>query len=401
MVTVGTTALEDSSRVDFARLRADRRERVLVAMAEHDLDVLLLGREPNAQYVSGARRLHLAGTRPFGPGCVVVRDGNEVHLLNNWDEGIPPEIPREHLFGIKWNPLNLVASLQKIAGLASAKRIGVDSMSPLFLQLIPMAAPDAQIVSAASALRSVRMRKTNDELACIRTAVAVAEASLAQVMEELRPGVSGKALLGAFEGHMTGFGVTTPATEGTFGAAAPVESGHGPRLARLTTARTIDEGALVALSGSVLYAGYEGGVGRTRVCGGHRGIATSDGVRSLFRRSAELRDRVLDACRPGASGEDLATAYTAAGDPLPGFPIAYRVGLGYEGAIAGSALGTSFDATQRLVPSMALGIETYVADDDGHGCLMLDTVQVTDDGCERLSTMSCGAGGVEEFRHGR
>ena len=139
-------------------------------MRERDLDVLIFGREPNAQYVSGVRRLHLAGTRPWGPGCVVVRDRDAVHVMSVWDDGIPPEIPHDHLYGISWNPMNLLASLQKIEGVSSARRIGVDYMSPLFQQLLPMAAPDAQLVNAESLMRSVRRRKTIDEVVCITTA---------------------------------------------------------------------------------------------------------------------------------------------------------------------------------------------------------------------------------------
>ena len=49
VVRLGTMALYDGARVDFARLRRERRERVLDAMRERDLDVLIFGREPNAR----------------------------------------------------------------------------------------------------------------------------------------------------------------------------------------------------------------------------------------------------------------------------------------------------------------------------------------------------------------
>ena len=81
-------------------MRARRRSRCLEAMERHGLDLLLLGREGNARYVSGARRLWTAGTRPFSPTCVVVRATGDVHLLSTWDDGIPAEIARENLFGV-------------------------------------------------------------------------------------------------------------------------------------------------------------------------------------------------------------------------------------------------------------------------------------------------------------
>ena len=62
-------------------------ERTLDAMADAGVDVLLLGREANARYVSGADRLSVAGSRAFAPGCVVVRDTAAVHLLTVTDDG--------------------------------------------------------------------------------------------------------------------------------------------------------------------------------------------------------------------------------------------------------------------------------------------------------------------------
>ena len=50
---------------DDRALRTGRRERALAQMAEHDLDVLVLGRQANIRYVTGAPQLWVAGTRPF------------------------------------------------------------------------------------------------------------------------------------------------------------------------------------------------------------------------------------------------------------------------------------------------------------------------------------------------
>ena len=51
---------------------AARRARALAAMTDAGADALILGREANARYVSGARRLWLANARAFAPGCVLV-----------------------------------------------------------------------------------------------------------------------------------------------------------------------------------------------------------------------------------------------------------------------------------------------------------------------------------------
>src|ERR1700728_2173302 len=72
---------------DDRALRTGRRERALAQMEKHNLDVLVLGRQANVRYVSGAPQLWVAGTRPFGPTCVLIRETGAIHLLSTWDEG--------------------------------------------------------------------------------------------------------------------------------------------------------------------------------------------------------------------------------------------------------------------------------------------------------------------------
>ncbi|PRC46550.1 Xaa-Pro aminopeptidase, partial [Mycobacterium sp. ITM-2017-0098] len=78
---------------DGRALRLSRRERALAQMEIHDLDILVLGRQANVRYISGAPQLWVVGTRPFGPICEFVRATGEIHLNSTWDEGIPEEIP--------------------------------------------------------------------------------------------------------------------------------------------------------------------------------------------------------------------------------------------------------------------------------------------------------------------
>src|SRR6476646_9274503 len=100
------------------------KEHVFEEMARQGIDVLILGREGNARYGSGARRLFLAGERAFTPGCVVVRETAGVHLLANTDFGIPGEIPHENLYPTSWNPATLAGRVAAIPGVSSARRIG-------------------------------------------------------------------------------------------------------------------------------------------------------------------------------------------------------------------------------------------------------------------------------------
>ena len=382
-------ALYDGARVDFARLRRERRERVLDAMRERDLDVLIFGREPNAQYVSGVRRLHLAGTRPWGPGCVVVRERDAVHVMSVWDDGIPPEIPHDHLYGIGWNPMNLVASVQKIEGVSSARRIGVDYMSPLFQQLLPMAAPDAQLVNAEALMRSVRMRKTADEVACITTAVAIAEAALTASVDNLHPGVNGKLLLAAFMSaddrvrhHHSRVGRNVPRHRaGLARRDARIPPAHHRRAHRRgRVGRGVGWRPLLRVRGQHRTDVALHRHARPR----HPSIPTRAPPSVERRLAAGARPRVVKARRAPTSSTPT---------PRPGSPIRSSRSrpawvLGPRGR-SRSALGRSFDATRRIEAGMVMNVQAYVADEAG-GYFGLETVHVTEDGAVRLSTMTHG-----------
>ena len=140
-------------------------------MEAHDLDVLVLGRVANIRYASGVPILWNAGTRPFGPGCVVVRATEELFLLSTWDEGVPEEIPHDHLFGITWNPMNYVTLLEghrrRRPSPAASAPTPCRRCSP---SCCPMAFGEAEIVDAGPALRTARRTKTPEEVEAIRAA---------------------------------------------------------------------------------------------------------------------------------------------------------------------------------------------------------------------------------------
>jgi Xaa-Pro aminopeptidase len=386
----GTMALEDGARVDFARMRRERLERCLAEMERHDVDALVLHREGNARYVSGARRLWRAVVTAFTPSCVVVRATGEVHLMSTWDDGIPAEIPNQNLYGLSWNPRNYVAALQAIDGLADARRLGVDGMSALFSGMLPAVAPNATLVDGERVMRAARMVKTPDELGCIRTAVAIAEGAMNDAVDAIEPGVPERDLVAAFQQRMTDFGVTTPATEGTF-CATPREQPPGANAAiaplrQIVSDRPLRAGELVACSAGVLYAGYEGAVGRTWPCLGP-GVTVTDAQRALHDRARAVLDALAAQCHAGGTTADLRRAARATGEPLPPVPLAHGVGLGVEAPLVGGALGPGVPAEEALVPGMVLALTAYAWEPGVGGCLAKEMVAITDDEPERLTRL--------------
>lgn len=362
-------------------LRTGRRERALTQMKIHDLDVLVLGRQANVRYVTGAPQLWIAGTRPFGPVCVVVRATGNIYLNSTDDEGVPEEIGRDRLYGLAWNPMTLIGVLRNIDGAATARRVGTDAITPTFAALLPEAFPGAELVDAEPALRAARRIKTPEEIAAMGSALRVAERGIAAGVGGLRPGVSQRTLAGAALEAMAAGGVSTPATQD----AAWVTSREDPWGRRDGEVR---DGDLVAFAAGALADGYVAEVGRTCLAGDE-----ADGsARELFERSDALWDRLLGACRPGGGAAGLLAAYEAAGEPLPPMPIAHGLGLGFDPPVVSETLCAA-GQDDRLDPGMVLALTGYVWQEGVGAVFRRDTVHITESGAEVLTTSpSCQTG---------
>ena len=227
---------------DLDRMRRERTERVLAGMAEEGFDALLLGTGANIRYATGATPLWLAGTRPWAPLAVVLRDG-ETHLVAGSDDGIPAG---HRLIRPSWNPASIAERVTAAVGPAGT--VGVDGLTPMFEGLLAI-----ELVDATPLLHRARATKTEDELACMRQATAICEQAVADADSPE-----------AFLERMASTGTTIPA------------------FAPQVTATAFDVGAMVH--------GYEGGLARTR---------------PTNPADEEAMARLLDACRPGARPEDL------------------------------------------------------------------------------------------------
>jgi len=368
----GTIAVEVVP--DDLALRQERRARALAEMEADGIDILILGREGNARYVAGVPRLWTAGSRPFTPGCVLVRETGDVHLLSTWDEGVPDDIPHEHLYGITFNPMNMVEVLQGVAGATTATRVGTDSLTPMFSKLLPMAFPAATVVDGESTMRRARRVKSAAEVAEIRTSVRVAERCLAVAEKRFAPGVSERQLTAAFMEEMALAGVTTPSSQDVAWITSPTHPWHhGDR------DRAVAEGDVVVLAGGVIRGGYTGELARTHVAGGGRP--------ALLDRLEDLRGRLLDACRPGRPTADLLGAYAAAGVEPPPAPVARGLGLGFDLPIVTADLAETADA-DIFEPGLVFALTTYVWEEGVGAAMATDPVHLTERGPELLSEPS-------------
>jgi Xaa-Pro dipeptidase len=320
---------------------AEGLARTLDEMARNDVDVLVLGREGNARFVSEATRLWLAGTRPFAPGCVVVRATGAVHLMSVTDAGVPAAIPPGQLYPMSWNPTNIVDAVAGFPGVRDAQRIGVDGLTPLFEQLFTATLPNAQLADGEAVMRAARRLKSPAQVDRIRDAISVAEDAFGAAVAALQPGARECDLKGVFEERMSQLGTTTPAFEGVF----CVVDGNGP-VRRFVSDRRIADGDLVAMSAGVLLDGWEGSLARTWPVR----MSTPEHRERRARWRAEW-SRALELLRGGVR---VGALRTTAGLSVHG------VGIGYEGLEDSTELEPGMTVQMTLESAGVLGGDTLL-----------------------------------------
>ncbi len=282
-----------------------RRDRVLAAMADVGLDVLVFGRQDNAGYACGIRRLWTAGTRPFGAGCVVVGSTRRVHAMSSWEAGIDDSMNPDDLYPLTWNPRIMAASMAAIDGMADARRIGVDELTPSFRRAAAGFAPRAEIVPADDLMAGVRRRKLPGEIDAIERACDAAWAGVDAVLAAPAPAAPAPAAV-AIEA-LAGVGVTVMAS----------------------TLRVEPRNSGIFIDIGVIRALYEGGVGGCFINGERTGPAD-----------------LIAACRPGATHRDLASVAATGTWGVRG------LGMGFERPIINAALGGG----ERLEAGMVLDV---------------------------------------------
>jgi Xaa-Pro aminopeptidase len=366
--------LEDDARVNFPRLRRQRRAKVLSGMERHDLDALIVGGGGAVRYVSGARQLGRAGAHPFAPIAVLVRETGRVHLFTSWDEGLPSEIGRDDLCGMWWNPANIATALAAIPGVSESRRVGTDGLTPMFAGLISRVVPAAELVDVSPVIATARRIKTPDEIHCLQVASAIAEAALTAMEEVLTPGMTERELLSVYYQRVAALGAPYPPSEGVCFATAA----NGPAKFRyLASDRPIGNGELVVLAPGALYAGYEAGLARTRVAGRGAPAGTGD----LSTRCSRGMDALLAACRAGNTGAELYRAWESVGNRDSPVPLAHGLGLGAEAPLIG--LGRGLNAV--IEEGMVLSVQSWVAEEGVGGCLERATICIEPDGCSTLT----------------
>jgi Xaa-Pro aminopeptidase len=135
---------------------------------------------------------------------------------------------------------------------------------------------------------------------------------------------------------------------------------------------------LVAFTAGVVAHGYIAEVGRTRAVGGEVPAA-------LAGRCDRVWAGLMAACRPGARASALLGSYADAGEALPPMPVARGLGLGFDPPVVTAGLPQTA-SDERIEPGMVLALTGYVWEPGVGAVFRRDTVLITEDGPQPLSS---------------
>jgi Xaa-Pro dipeptidase len=379
---------------DFVRMRRDIRERLRIAMADNGVDALILLMNDSVVYATGTSWpvLDAGLSHVERPVAIVLATDEDPHLFLPFREGTASEsqLPADHLHGPLYPELDegvehfarIIAEL-----IPSGANVAVDEMTGAMRRAADRLFPGSPPSDAAIVVAAANLVKTPDQIACLRNASRITELAMAEVQQQLTPGVrqtelSAKLVRRAFE-----LGATANMLEAIWQVMPPsraegVWTTHGDlALPLLSSERELAQGDVLWTDISISYAGYCSDFGRTWLVGDQPSARQQE----QFDKWRHILDAVLSVTKAGVTSGDLARAAIAANGGnkpwLPHFYLAHGIGTyPAEPPMIGTDLGEEYDDNFVFPVGMVLVLEPVVWEDGTGGYRSEEIVVITEDG---------------------
>jgi Xaa-Pro dipeptidase len=384
---------------DISRMRRETGARLRTAMAERGVNAMVLLGNNAVVYATGTSwPLGDAGLSYVErPVAVVLADDQWPHLFLPFREGASQEseLPADHLHGPVYLEFDegVTGFARLLAELIPAgSTVAVDELTGAMSRARELLFPNGAPVDAAAVVSAAKVIKTQDELACIRTAVRITDEAMVEVQKALAPGIRQIDLSARFLRRAFELGAMASMLEPIWqvmprSKAEGVWTTHGDlALPLLSTERELTKGDVLWTDVSITYQGYCSDFGRTWIVGED----PSARQQAQFEKWRGIRNAVLDVARAGVSAADLGRAAIAAnaGTPpwLPHFYLGHGIGVNAaEMPMIGTDLGAAFDENFVLQTGMVLVLEPVVWEDGTGGYRSEEVLVITEEGSTRLT----------------
>ncbi len=267
--------------------------------AEH-LDAVLLTGEANRFYASGF----------FTPGADAAALVTRRDALFFTDARYT-EAARLHLNGAELREVKpgrgLMVQLQELVFLKGIRRLGIEDAAMTLREYRRLETALAEgkfpceLVSASEPLLKLRQTKDQEELQAMETAQSIAEQALADILKEIRPGVTEKEIAARLQYLMLHYGASDMSFDPIVVSGPKGSLPHG-----VPSGKEIQSGEFVTMDFGCIYGGYCSDMTRTVAVG-----SVTEEMDRVYRTVLAAQEAGIAAVRAGTSGRAVDAAARA------------------------------------------------------------------------------------------
>ncbi len=243
--------------------------------------------------------------------------------------------------------------------------------------------PEAKVVSAELEMYDLRMRKSENEIACIKKASQIISESFDYAVSRLRPGSTELDVQADIESQMLRLGAEAYCN--SFSPMIP----SGPQNSNLcmnrNSLRKVKEGEIIDLQAGTLYEGYNGVICTPVVLG-----QVPEEIKKAVLVASDAMKTVSEKMKPGALSTELYKVY---GDFLEKRGYRKYSPYGSVHSLGMLECETPFFSSRRDVPlveNMAVAVDVYFKGLPWGSFRIEDTFVVRRDGAELMTTFNQG-----------
>lgn len=392
----GAGLIDTEAQIDMVRLRGYRLARTRAEMAKRDLAGVVLYDPLNIRYATGTRNMSIHCMHTPSRFVFIPLEGPvtlfEYRTCEHLVEGI--ETIQEVRPAVSWNYFSsgpnrearatrwadqLADVIRQACG--EERRIGFDHLDPLGTDFIRQRG--IEVLDGQEPLEHARSVKSDDEIACMKVAVAVCEAGMARMYEALTPGMTENQLWAIL--HEVNIANGGEWIETRLLASGPRTN---PWMQECSD-KIIRPGELVAFDTDLVGAfGYCADISRTWFCGPGK---PTDEQKRLYGIAWEQIEHNMAQVKAGMTFRELSERGKQLDDEFAAqryVSMAHGVGLADEYPVI--AYPQDFGGTAGydgvVEENMCLCFESYTGAEGGReGVKLEQQVRVTETGCELLS----------------
>ncbi|MBN33330.1 MAG: creatininase [Rhodospirillaceae bacterium] len=385
--------IENGERVNPTFSTAEmtaRLTKLRAHMTADNIDAVVFTSMHNIHYYSDF--LYCSFGRPY---ALVVTQDRATTVAANIDYGQPGRRSGDNLTYTDWRRDNYFRAVRQLLGNARSVGVEYDHINVENLNKMKGALPDASFSNIAPAAMGMRMVKSDEEIALIESATAIADIGGEACAAAVAPGVAEhEVAIAGTDAMVREIARRHPDSELRdtwvwFQSGINTDGAHNP-----VTTRQMQAGDILSLNCFPMVAGYYVALERTMFC-----EHASDEHLRYWEINCDVYHHGLSLIKPGARCCDIAhelndiyASYQVLDKRTFGYGHSFGILSHYYGREAGLELREDIETV--LEPNMVISIEPMITIEEGRpgagGYREHDILVVTEDGARNITGFPVG-----------